>query len=77
MLKEFGGLGVPNLRNLNYCLLASWVRRYNVDEHKLWRQLIDHKYNTDRPNILCSNTVGSSSFFGGMMAAVCRNKNGV
>jgi hypothetical protein len=76
MLKEFGGLGVPNLRDLNYCLLASWVRRYNVDESKLWRQLIDYKYNTDRPNIFCSNTVGSSSFFKGMMAAATATKMG-
>jgi hypothetical protein len=30
MLKEFGGLGVPNLRDLNICLLASWIKRYNV-----------------------------------------------
>jgi hypothetical protein len=28
MRKEFGGLGVPNLRDLNLCLLGSWVRRY-------------------------------------------------
>jgi hypothetical protein len=28
MEKEFGGLGVPNLRELNLCLLGSWVRRY-------------------------------------------------
>jgi hypothetical protein len=37
MLKDFGGLGVPNLRDLNICLLASWVKRYNIDENKLWR----------------------------------------
>ncbi|GJN00206.1 hypothetical protein PR202_ga17620 [Eleusine coracana subsp. coracana] len=27
MKKEFGGLGVPNLRDLNLCLLGSWVKR--------------------------------------------------
>lgn len=26
VLKEFGGLGAPNLRDLNLCLLASWIR---------------------------------------------------
>jgi hypothetical protein len=26
--KEHGGLGVPDLRNLNICLLASWIQRY-------------------------------------------------
>jgi len=63
LLKEFGGLGVPNLRDLNICLLASWVKRYSLDENKLWKQVIDHKYSTDRPNIFYSNTTGSSSFF--------------
>lgn len=28
MLKDFEGLGIPNLRDLNLCLLASWIRRY-------------------------------------------------
>lgn len=36
MLKEFGGVGIQNLRDLNMCLLASWVKRYRIDEHKLW-----------------------------------------
>jgi hypothetical protein len=26
MKKEFGGLGIPNLRDLNICLLGSWLR---------------------------------------------------
>lgn len=26
MRKEFGGLGIPNLRDLNICLLASWIK---------------------------------------------------
>jgi len=37
MLKEYGGLGVPNLRDLNVCLLVSWMKRYNLDGDKLWR----------------------------------------
>jgi hypothetical protein len=37
MEKEFGGLGVPNLRELNMCLLGSWVRRYSLDKDKLLR----------------------------------------
>jgi hypothetical protein len=28
MAKDFGGLGVPNLWDLNICMLASWVKRY-------------------------------------------------
>ena len=43
----------------------NWVRRYNLDSHKLWKQLIDHKYDTNRPNTFCSSTVGASNFFKG------------
>ena len=35
MAKEFGGLGIPNLRDLNICPLASWLKRYSNDSHKL------------------------------------------
>jgi hypothetical protein len=24
--KEFGGLGIPNLANVNLCILASWIK---------------------------------------------------
>jgi hypothetical protein len=40
MKKEFGGLGVLNLRELNLCLLGSWVRRYIVDKNKIWEMLV-------------------------------------
>jgi hypothetical protein len=33
--KEFGGVGIPNLRDLNTCLLGSWLRRYQKDDGKL------------------------------------------
>jgi hypothetical protein len=26
--KEHGGVGIPNLKDLNLCLLVSWVQRY-------------------------------------------------
>lgn len=38
MCKEFGGLDIPNLRDLNICLLASWLKRYDQDRDKLWRE---------------------------------------
>jgi hypothetical protein len=44
---EYGGMGVPNLKDLNLCLLGSWVKRYISDEHKLWRKIIDEKYCKD------------------------------
>jgi hypothetical protein len=42
MKKEYGGLGIPNIRELNFCLLGSWVRRYTLDS----------KYNTNSPTSL-------------------------
>jgi hypothetical protein len=50
--KEYGGMGLPNLRDLNICLLASWRRRYEQDRGKLWREILDFKYKTDSVNIL-------------------------
>lgn len=76
MMKEFGGLGIPNLRDLNICLLASWIKRYNIDKHKLWKQVIDAKYNTNRPNIFYSKTAGASQFFRGIMWAASAAKMG-
>jgi hypothetical protein len=62
MPKDFGRLGVPNLRNLNICLLASWIRRYQANNGKLWKVLIDFKYNTDRPNIFTLEIMMLPSF---------------
>lgn len=76
MMKEYGGLGIPNLRDLNICLLASWLKRYNLDRDKLWRQVIDARYNTDKPNIFYSNTHGASQFFRGIMWAASAAKMG-
>lgn len=76
MLKDYGGLGIPNLRDLNICLLASWIRRYNLDDNKLWKQFLDHKYDSANPNIFCSRTVGSSAFFKGMIWAANAAKMG-
>jgi hypothetical protein len=69
MLKEFGGLGIPSLRDLNTCLLASWVKRYQADDGKLWKDLIDFKYNTSKPNIFFARDTNSSQFFKGFVWA--------
>jgi hypothetical protein len=63
MLKEFGGCGIPNLRDLNTCLLASSIKRYQAGEGKLWKELIDFKYNTAKPNILSCRDTNGSQFF--------------
>jgi hypothetical protein len=44
MKKEYGGLGIPNLRNVNLYLLGSWIKRYISDEDKIWRKIVDKKY---------------------------------
>lgn len=69
MAKDFGGLGLPNLKDLHICLLASWLKRYNADRNKLWKELIDYKDRTNIVNIFQSQTVGASSFFKGFMWA--------
>ena len=74
--KEFGGLGLPNLRDLNICLLASWLRRYEQDKEKLWREVLDFKYNTSNVNIFQAKSVGASPFFKGFMWAVQAAKMG-
>jgi hypothetical protein len=32
---DFGGLGIPDLANVNLCLLSSWIKRYSMDDGKL------------------------------------------
>jgi hypothetical protein len=35
MKKDYGGLGIPDMKDLNICLLGLWVKRYIKDESKL------------------------------------------
>lgn len=76
MCKDFGGLGIPDMRDLNLCLLGSWIKRYQADGGKMWRQVLDSKYNTNNPNIFCSSSTGSSQFFKGFMWAAKAVKMG-
>lgn len=76
MSNEFGGLGVPNIRDLNICLLGSWLQSYQVDEGELWKDIIDFKYNTEHPNIFCARDSNSYQFFKEFMWAVQAAKMG-
>jgi hypothetical protein len=67
--RDYGGLGVPNLRELNLCLLGSWMRRYAQDKDKTWRMLIDFKYITNSPNIFTCRDQGASNFWSGVLWA--------
>jgi hypothetical protein len=53
MKKQYGGLGIPDIKDLNLCLLGSWVKRYFRDEGKLWRRVVEKKY-CKKGNIFCS-----------------------
>jgi hypothetical protein len=60
--KEQDGMGIPDLRILNLCLLASWVQMYYDDEYKLWRKFVDCKYQSNAPNMFCCNVRNVSPF---------------
>jgi hypothetical protein len=69
MEKDFVSLGVSSLRELNICLLGSWIRRYAVGNGKIWKELIDFKYNTYSPNLFMCNDSGASNFWKGVLWA--------
>ena len=74
--KEYGGLGIPNIAEMNLCLLASWVKKYNLDDNKLWKQIIDHKYQVNSPNIFAASMAGASPFWKGVLWAANAAKMG-
>jgi hypothetical protein len=70
MPKSQGGLGIPYLRDVNICLLASWLKRYINGDGKLWKELVDSKYNTKNPNIFACIDTNSSKFWKGFIWAL-------
>lgn len=50
-------------------MLGSWLKRYNSDRNKLWKELLDFKYEIEKPNIFLGRTSNSSSFFKGFIWA--------
>jgi hypothetical protein len=69
MCKDHGGVGILNLRDLNMSLLGSWISRYQKDDGKLWKQIIDEKYKTTKSNFMYTPTKGGSHFLKGVMWA--------
>jgi hypothetical protein len=69
MLKEYGGMGIPSIRELNLCLLGFWLKRYSADEGKLWKSFVDFKYNNSNPNIFTCREAGASNFWKGVLWA--------
>jgi hypothetical protein len=71
-----GGLGILDLRNLNLCLLATWMQRYHDDGSKLWKQIIDCKYSPCSPNIFCCYERNASPFWKRVLLATKAAKMG-
>jgi hypothetical protein len=69
MKKEYGGLGVPNLKDLNWCLLGYWVKRFIKDENKLWRGIVERKYCESNNIFYVDKNRASPSWKGVMLAA--------
>jgi hypothetical protein len=57
-------------------LLTFWVKRYHLDTNKLWKQIIDHKYNTDNLNMFACSDLGASPFWKGVLSAARAIKMG-
>jgi hypothetical protein len=55
------GVWVPCLKDLNLCMLGSWVKRFIKDEGKLWKNLVEKKY-CSNGNIFYADTGHASSF---------------
>jgi hypothetical protein len=63
------GDGVPDMRELNLCLRASWVQRFYDGNSQLWKHIVDCKYNTLSPNVFCYNGRNLSPFLKGVLWA--------
>jgi hypothetical protein len=73
--QEFGGLGIQNLRDFNLCLLSSWIKRYHLDDNKIWKLIVDYRYDLP-PNIFRANPKHCSPFWKGIMWAAAAAKAG-
>jgi hypothetical protein len=68
MKKEFGGLDIPQLKDLNLCLIESWVKKFIKDEGRLWRDIVEMKY-CRHGNIFHANQGHPSPFWKGVLMA--------
>ena len=67
--KDYGGLGIPDLQQMNLCLLASWISRYHLNDNPMWKKIVDYKYKLDNPNLFCGSDLGASPFWKGVLWA--------
>ena len=67
--KKHGGMGVPDLRDLNLVLLGSWIKRFLKDVGKLWYNIITQKCVRNAVNIFSLPHSNSSVFWRGVLWA--------
>jgi hypothetical protein len=60
-------MGILDLRDLNLCLLASWIQRYYDPTPKLWKDIVDSKYHPNSPNWFCCDDRQGYPFWKGVM----------
>lgn len=73
---DYGGWGIPDMSNMNLCLLASWINRYHLSDNMIWKKIVDYKYNNN-PNIFCCPEIGASPFWKGVLWTCKAAKMGV
>uniref|UniRef100_A0A8I6XRD0 Reverse transcriptase zinc-binding domain-containing protein n=1 Tax=Hordeum vulgare subsp. vulgare TaxID=112509 RepID=A0A8I6XRD0_HORVV len=61
--KEFGGLGIPNVREYNMALLAYCGKRFFLNSSSDWKKVIAYKYNVSNPNIFWARQQICSPFW--------------
>ncbi|GJM88508.1 hypothetical protein PR202_ga04579 [Eleusine coracana subsp. coracana] len=61
--KEYGGLSIPNLRDLNLCLLGTSVKRLMTNDNRIWKDLIQRKYLPNAVNIFEATDRVSSPYW--------------
>lgn len=72
--KSFGEVGVPNMRDFNMALFASWGKRYFEAGDREWKKLLDYTYNTNSPNVLWARSNVESPFWKGFTWAISAAK---
>ncbi|KAL4310177.1 hypothetical protein GQ457_01G054770 [Hibiscus cannabinus] len=58
--KDFGGLGLYDLKVKNRALLNKWLWRYGNEPNNLWRRVIDAKYGYSPSNLLPASLARSN-----------------
>ncbi|MCI43266.1 putative non-LTR retroelement reverse transcriptase, partial [Trifolium medium] len=58
--KEYGGLGVRQLREFNIALLCKWCWRMLVDRGELWFRVLATRYGVERGRLREGGRKGSS-----------------